>query len=93
MCVSVRVCASCVRHVYVMCVSVRVMCASCVRHVTLASGPKLNANAMYDGAKIDIWAAGVVLFIMYTGAPPLGEAIKGDWYFDRMRKKQVRDVD
>jgi hypothetical protein len=51
--------------------------------------PELNKGTLYEGAPVDVWAAAVVLFIMYTGFPPLGEAVKGDWYFDRMRKNQM----
>lgn len=42
----------------------------------------------YDGPPTDMWSAGIVLFIMLTGFPPLQIARKGDWWFDRLAAKQ-----
>ena len=35
----------------------------------------------YDGAKADIFASGVILFIMYAGNPPFEKAALNDPYY------------
>ena len=35
----------------------------------------------YDGEKVDIFALGVLLFIMYIGVPPFKTAKESDVYF------------
>lgn len=32
--------------------------------------PEINQKIPYDGKLVDIFAAGVILFIIYTGSPP-----------------------
>jgi serine/threonine protein kinase len=51
--------------------------------------PEILAGARYDGAKADVWAAGVLLFIMIAGFPPFQQASRGDWWFDRIRNRQL----
>jgi len=33
--------------------------------------PEIESNGKYDGAAVDIFAAGVVLFTMFSGNPPV----------------------
>lgn len=32
--------------------------------------PEINAKVAYDGEKTDLFAAAVILFIMFAGSPP-----------------------
>lgn len=41
----------------------------------------------YEGAKADIFAAGVILFIMYAGNPPFEKASLNDPYFKLIKEK------
>lgn len=36
----------------------------------------------YDGKEVDLFAAGVVLFIMYAGCPPFLKTTKTDTYYN-----------
>lgn len=51
--------------------------------------PEILAGGRYEGPPTDIWSAGILLFIMLTGFPPLQRASKGDWWFDRITHKQM----
>ena len=43
--------------------------------------PELITGDRYDGAKVDIFEIGVLLFIMYTGHPPFSKAAGDDYYY------------
>jgi len=36
--------------------------------------PEINQKIPYDGKLVDIFAAGVILFIVYAGSPPFSAA-------------------
>jgi serine/threonine protein kinase len=43
--------------------------------------PELNERKKYRGEQVDIFAAGVILFIMVSGAPPFNAATKDEFYY------------
>ncbi|CAN0137605.1 unnamed protein product [Discosporangium mesarthrocarpum] len=43
--------------------------------------PEVVAGRPHNGIKVDVWAAGVVLFIALTGHPPWSVAAPQDWFF------------
>ena len=43
--------------------------------------PEIQLNMPYNGVSADLFSAGVILFIMYTGCPPFSRAISSDPYF------------
>ena len=42
----------------------------------------------YSGTAVDIFAAGVVLFIMFSGIPPFQKAVVSDPYFKLIRDRR-----
>jgi len=48
--------------------------------------PEILARRQYDGAKGDVWAAGIVLFIMLAGNPPFTIARSTDWWFHAIQE-------
>jgi len=42
----------------------------------------------YEGAKCDIFASGVILFIMYAGNPPFEKAVPNDPYYKLLKDKK-----
>jgi len=51
--------------------------------------PEILDHAKYTEAA-DIFAAGVILFIMLAGFPPFQDAQSNDWWFDKIKKKKYR---
>lgn len=42
----------------------------------------------YDGSKVDVWAIGVILFILIAGFPPYQRPSKTDWWFHKLCAKK-----
>jgi len=46
------------------------------------------ANKKYEGKSVDIFASGVILFIMYAGNPPFEKATLNDPYYKLIKEKR-----
>jgi len=51
--------------------------------------PEIIQNKKYT-EKADIFAAGVILFIMLAGFPPFQNAVAKDWWFDKLMKQKYK---
>lgn len=51
--------------------------------------PEIISNKKYT-EKADIFAAGVILFIMLAGFPPFQNAVSKDWWFDKLMKGKYK---
>eukprot|EP00742_Colponemidia_sp_Colp-10_P001659 GILJ01001779.1.p1 GENE.GILJ01001779.1~~GILJ01001779.1.p1 ORF type:complete len:379 (-),score=52.96 GILJ01001779.1:385-1521(-) len=47
--------------------------------------PEMLAARPYDGCKVDIWALGVVAFILVAGIPPFQSAASSDYWYSKLR--------
>jgi len=52
--------------------------------------PEIHDEKPYSGAAVDIFAAGMILFIMYSGAPPFTRAIPSDPYYSLFVEKNKK---
>jgi serine/threonine protein kinase len=46
--------------------------------------PEMIKNSGYDPTISDIWACGVILFIMLAGFPPFQKPNVTDWWFQKL---------
>jgi len=51
---------------------------------TAYMAPEIFNNQGYEPAAVDVWAAGVVLFIMVSGVPPFQKPNVTDWWFQKL---------
>lgn len=50
--------------------------------------PEMFRHQGYDAKKTDIWACGVVLFIMFAGFPPFQQPRVSDWWFEKLNSNR-----
>ena len=50
--------------------------------------PEIHLKNPYDGKKVDLFAAGIILFIMYSGTPAFGKALPSDPYYKLLCMKK-----
>lgn len=43
--------------------------------------PEINEKKAYLGSGVDLFSAGIILFVMYTGHPPFHKAVESDPYY------------
>ena len=46
--------------------------------------PEIHENKTYMGKEVDLFAVGVILFILYAGHPPFNEATLSDPYYRKL---------
>ena len=52
--------------------------------------PKIHENKAYKGMEVDLFAVGVILFILYAADhPPFGMATQNDAYYQRLANNQA----
>jgi len=66
----------------VVCASQKLMFTECGTPGYMA--PEMFKGAGYDGMAADIWACGVILFIMLSGFPPFQKPANSDWWFNKL---------
>lgn len=50
--------------------------------------PEMSSSMPYDARKTDLWACGVILFIMLSGFPPFITPDVSDWWFHKLKNKR-----
>jgi serine/threonine protein kinase len=50
--------------------------------------PEMFEHHGYDAMKADIWACGVILFIMFAGFPPFQSPKVSDWWFHKLKNNR-----
>ncbi len=63
---------------------------TCGKHNYMSPEIFLNREP-FDGFAIDLWAAGVILYIMLTGFPPYDHATQADQRFEIIVEGQLMD--
>jgi len=49
--------------------------------------PEIRSKS-YKGEKVDLFAAGIILFVMFAGGPPFEKAVPNDPYYKVFAAKQ-----
>lgn len=59
-------------------------CLTSFRGTKTYMAPEIIEGRQYDGTKVDLFSAGVILFILAHGTFPFGEATKNDYFYKLM---------
>jgi hypothetical protein len=53
--------------------------------------PEIHSRTAYNADEVDLFAAGIVLFIMVVGTPPFTRAVKTDPYYNLIANPKYTD--
>lgn len=51
--------------------------------------PEIHESKPYNGKEVDLFAVGVIMFILYAGHPPFNEATTSDPYYKKLVKGET----
>jgi len=51
--------------------------------------PEIHNKQGYDGALVDVFAAGIILFITYAGHPPFRQALPNDEHYSMIATGKI----
>lgn len=49
--------------------------------------PEIGSYAQYDPAAVDMWGAGIMLFVMLVASPPFSAPNQTDWWFHKLMRR------